>query len=96
MPSEPPGKPLLAVNPSLKKYIEVCSGKVKPESERKENKEFKNTCTRFRKINDRKFWMHDIGCLGLVHWDDPEGWYGEGGGGGFKIVITCTPVLDSC
>ena len=24
--------------------------------------------------------MHDIGCLGLVHWDDPEGWYGEGGG----------------
>ena len=18
--------------------------------------------------------------LGLVHWDDPEGWYGEGGG----------------
>ena len=21
-----------------------------------------------------------IGCLGLVHWDDPEGWYGEGGG----------------
>ena len=25
--------------------------------------------------------MHDTGCLGLVHWDDPEGWYGEGGGG---------------
>ena len=24
--------------------------------------------------------MHDIGCLGLVHWDNPEGWYGEGGG----------------
>ena len=22
----------------------------------------------------------DTGCLGLVHWDDPEGWYGEGGG----------------
>ena len=21
--------------------------------------------------------MHDAGCLGLVHWDDPEGWYGE-------------------
>ena len=20
-----------------------------------------------------------IGCLGLVHWDDPEGWYEEGG-----------------
>ena len=24
--------------------------------------------------------MHDSGCLGLVHWNDPEGWYGEGGG----------------
>ena len=22
--------------------------------------------------------MYDTGCLGLVHWDDPEGWYGEG------------------
>ena len=24
--------------------------------------------------------MHDTGCLGLEHWDDPEGLYGEGGG----------------
>ena len=24
--------------------------------------------------------MHGTGCLGLVHWDDPEGWNGEGGG----------------
>ena len=24
--------------------------------------------------------MHDTGCLGLVHWNDPEGWYREGGG----------------
>ena len=24
--------------------------------------------------------MHDTVCLGLVHWDDPEGWNGEGGG----------------
>ena len=23
--------------------------------------------------------MHDTGWLGLVHWDDPEGWNGEGG-----------------
>ena len=23
---------------------------------------------------------HDTGCLGLVHWDDPEGGNGEGGG----------------
>ena len=25
--------------------------------------------------------MHDTGCSGLVHWDDPEGWDGKGGGG---------------
>ena len=24
--------------------------------------------------------MQVTGCLGLVHWDDAEGWYGEGGG----------------
>ena len=24
--------------------------------------------------------MRDAGCLGLVRWDDPEGWCGEGGG----------------
>ena len=24
--------------------------------------------------------MHDTGCLGQVHWDNPEGGYGEGGG----------------
>ena len=24
--------------------------------------------------------MQDTGCLGLVHWDDTERWYGEGGG----------------
>ena len=24
--------------------------------------------------------MHDTGCLGLVHWDDLEGGYGEGSG----------------
>ena len=28
--------------------------------------------------------MHDIGCLGLVHWDDPEGEDGEGGGSGVQ------------
>ena len=28
--------------------------------------------------------IHDTGCLGLVHWDDPEGWYGEGGGRGVQ------------
>ena len=24
--------------------------------------------------------IQDTGCLGLVHWDDPERCYGEGGG----------------
>ena len=24
------------------------------------------------------------GCSGLLHWDDPEGWYGEGGGRGVQ------------
>ena len=28
--------------------------------------------------------MKDTGSLGLVHWDDPEGWYGEGGGTGVQ------------
>ena len=26
--------------------------------------------------------MYETGCSGLVHWDDPEGWDGEGGGRG--------------
>ena len=37
--------------------------------------------------------MHDTACLGLVHWHDPEGWYGQGGG--FKMGNTCIPVADS-
>ena len=40
--------------------------------------------------------MHDTGCLGLVHWDDPEGWYAEGGGRGVQIGNTGTSVVDSC
>ena len=27
--------------------------------------------------------MHDTGCL-VVRWDDPEGWYREGGGRGVQ------------
>ena len=36
--------------------------------------------------------MQDTGSLGLVHWDDPEGWYGEGGERGVQDgehVYTC-------
>ena len=28
--------------------------------------------------------MHGTGCSGLVHWDDPGGWDGEGGGRGVQ------------
>ena len=28
--------------------------------------------------------MNDTRCLGLVHWDDPEGWDGEGGARGIQ------------
>ena len=39
--------------------------------------------------------MHNTGCLGLVHWDDPEGWYGEGGGMRSRMGKTGIPVADS-
>jgi len=28
--------------------------------------------------------MHDTESLGLVHWDNPEEWYGEGSGRGVQ------------
>ena len=33
--------------------------------------------------------MHDTGCLGLVHWDDPEGWNRreEGSGWGTHVYL---------
>ena len=49
--------------------------------------------------------MQDTGCLGLVQWDNPEGWYGEGGGrrvqdgehmytcGGFILIYGKTNTL---
>ena len=50
--------------------------------------------------------MHDTGCSGLVHWDDPQGWDGEGGrsgvrdgehvytrGGFMSMYGTTTPIL---
>ena len=40
--------------------------------------------------------MQDTGCLGLVHWDDPEGWYGREEGGWFRMGNTCTTMADSC
>ena len=28
--------------------------------------------------------IHETGCSELVHWDDPEGWDGEGSGSGIQ------------
>ena len=39
--------------------------------------------------------MHDTGCLGPVHWDNPEGGYGEGGGKRVQDVEhTVCPLMD--
>ena len=35
--------------------------------------------------------MHDTGFLGLVYWDDPEGWYREGGGKGVQDGVRVYP-----
>ena len=49
--------------------------------------------------------MHNTGCLGLVHCDNLEGWYGEGGGkrvqhgehvytcGGFMLIYGKTNII---
>ena len=39
--------------------------------------------------------MHETGCSGLVHWDDPEGWDGGGDEKGIQDGGTCTPMADS-
>ena len=40
--------------------------------------------------------MHERGCSGLVHWEDPEGWDGEGDGRESQDGNTCTPMAVSC
>ena len=40
--------------------------------------------------------MHETGCSGLVHWDDPEGWDGEGGEMLVQEGDKCIPMADSC
>ena len=41
--------------------------------------------------------MHETGCSGPVHWDNPEGWDGEGSGRGVQDGgHTCIPVADLC
>ena len=41
-------------------------------------------------------YMHETGCSGLVQWDDPDGWDGEGDGREGQDGDTCTPMADSC
>ena len=53
------------------------------------------TCIIYKKLIASSGSMQDTRCLGLVHWDDPEGWYGEGGERGVQECL-CTPVVDSC
>ena len=41
--------------------------------------------------------MHETGCSGLVHCDDPEGWDEESGGRGVQDgEHPCTLMADSC
>ena len=42
------------------------------------------TCILYMKWIASPGLMHDTGCSGLVHWDDPEGWNGAGGGRGIQ------------
>ena len=42
------------------------------------------TCIIYKKRIASPGSMQDTGCLGLVHWDGPEGWFGEGGGRGVQ------------
>ena len=40
--------------------------------------------------------MHETGHSKLVHWDNPEGWDGEGVGGSFGMGDTGTPNSCQC
>ena len=52
----------------------------------------KKTCISYKKLITSPGSMQDTGSFWLVHWDDPERWYGEGGGRGVQDgehVYTC-------
>ena len=40
--------------------------------------------------------MHETGCSGPEHWDDPERWDGEGGGRRVQDGEQMYTVADSC
>ena len=37
--------------------------------------------------------MHETECSGPVHWDDPEGWDGEGGAKDSALLSSCDAYL---
>ena len=39
--------------------------------------------------------MHKTGYSKPVYWDNPKGWDAEGGGVGFRMGDTCTPVAEN-
>ena len=63
------------------------------------------TCIIYKKQIASPGLMKDTGSLGLVHWNDPEGWYGEAGergvqdgehvytGGGFMLMYGKTNTI---
>ena len=58
------------------------------------------TCiTSYKKRINSPGSIQDTGSLGLAHWDDPEGWYGEGGGRGVQDgehLYTCGGFMLMC
>ena len=50
-----------------------------PSAQFQENKWPNQKIISYKKQIDSLGSIQDAGWLGLVHWDDPEGWYGDGG-----------------
>ena len=72
-----------------KKDTDVYNGLLDPEGEGEGGMIWENgieTCIiSYKKQIASLGLIQDTGCLGLVHWDDPQRWYGEGGGRGVHI-----------
>ena len=58
--------------------------------------EHRNMYITICEIDQQSNSMHETGHPKAVHWDNPEGWAGEGVGRGFQDGVTCTPMADSC
>ena len=54
------------------------------------------TCISYKKRIANPGSMQNRGCLEVVHWDDPEGLYGEGGGRGVQDGEHVYTMADSC